>query len=241
MIDENILEVKSLSKSYSVYSNLLQLEIDKKIIFKNLSFVLKFNTSLGVLGASGVGKTTLIKIVSRIEEPDSGEIILDGKNIKEYDYKEFATKLQLLFQNSFSMLNPRYKIKFLIKERVKQYFKLNNLEYNKKIINQKIEELLEITKLPKTVLDAYPYQLSGGQKQRVAILLIISLYPKIIILDEPLSALDISLQAQMLNFFLELKEKFKLSYIFITHDRNLAEYFCDNILVLHEGGSYEIK
>ncbi|MFN3550216.1 MAG: ATP-binding cassette domain-containing protein [Endomicrobiia bacterium] len=241
MITENILEVKSLSKSYSIYSNLLQLEVDKKMVLKDLSFVLKFNTSLGVLGPSGVGKTTLIKIISKIEEPDIGEIIVDGKNIKEYTYKEFATKTQLLFQNSFSMLNPRYKIKFLIKEKIKQYFKLNNLKYDKKIIDQKIDELLEITKLPKTVLDMYPYQLSGGQKQRVAILSIISLYPKIVILDEPLSALDISLQAQMLNFFSELKEKFKLSYIFITHDKNLAEYFCDNILVLHEGGNYEIK
>lgn len=238
---ENILEIKSLSKSYPIYSTFLHFEIGRKQVLKNLSFKLESNTSLGILGASGIGKTTLVKIISKIEEADSGEIIVDGKNIDEYKSREFATKIQLLFQNPYSMLNPRYKIKFLIEERIKQYFKLNKLSYNETILYKKMEELLEITKLPKEILNMYPYQLSGGQKQRIATLLVIALYPKILILDEPVSALDISLQAQMLNFFSELKEKFKFSYIFITHDKNLAEYFCDKVLILYEGGNYEIK
>ncbi|MCS7230839.1 MAG: dipeptide/oligopeptide/nickel ABC transporter ATP-binding protein [Elusimicrobiota bacterium] len=237
---DNILVVKDLTKSYPIYSELLHIEISRKKVFSNLNFSLEYNKTLGILGPSGVGKTTLVKIISKIEEPDYGEVLIENKNIKDYSFKEIALKLQLLFQNPYSMLNPKFKVGYLIRERIKGYFKLNNLEVDKRDIDLKIKELLEVTKLPIDILDMFPYQLSGGQRQRVAMLLVLSLYPKILILDEPLSALDVSLQAQMLNFLGEIKEKFKLSYIFITHDKNLAEYFCDNLLILYEDGKYEI-
>lgn len=237
----NILEVKNLSKSYPIYSDLLHIEISRKKVLSNLSFCLEENKTLGILGASGVGKTTLVKIISKIETPDEGEVIVDKKNIKDYSFKEFALKLQLLFQNPYSMLNPKFKVGFLIKERISQYFKLNKFKFEKKDVELKVTEMLSVTKLPKEVLNMYPYQLSGGQRQRVAILLVLCLYPKILILDEPLSAMDVSLQAQILNLLSDIKESFKLSYIFITHDKNLAEYFCDNLLILYEDGSYEIK
>lgn len=237
----NILEVKNLSKSYPIYSEFLHIEIARKRVISNLSFCLEENKTLGILGASGVGKTTLVKIISKIETPDEGEILIDAKNIKNYSFKEFALKLQLLFQNPYSMLNPKFKVGFLIKERIKQYFYLRNLKFNKNDIELKIKEMLSVTKLPKEVLSMYPYQLSGGQRQRVAVLLVLCLYPKILILDEPLSAMDVSLQAQILNFLSDIKEEFKLSYIFVTHDKNLAEYFCDNLLILYEDGSYEVR
>jgi ABC-type dipeptide/oligopeptide/nickel transport system ATPase subunit len=239
-MNEEILKVVSVSKFYPIYSSFLKIKISDKRILNNISFSLQKNISLGILGASGVGKSTLAKIIAKVEKPDSGEIFVEGKNIKEYSRKEFATKVQLLFQNPYSMINPKLQIEFLLKERIKQYFILNNKDFDNQSIYSKIEEFLYTAKLSKNVLKMYSYQLSGGQRQRVALLLVLSLYPKIIILDEPLSALDISLQAQMLNFFIELKEKFHFSYIFITHDKNVAEYFCDKILVLHEDGGYEM-
>ncbi len=239
-MNEEILKVVSVSKFYPIYSSFLKIKISDKRILNNISFSLQKNISLGILGASGVGKSTLAKIIAKVEKPDSGEIFIEGKNIKEYSRKEFATNVQLLFQNPYSMINPKLQIEFLLKERIKQYFILNNKDFDNQSIYSKIEEFLYTAKLSKNVLKMYSYQLSGGQRQRVALLLVLSLYPKIIILDEPLSALDISLQAQMLNFFIELKEKFNFSYIFITHDKNVAEYFCDKILVLHEDGGYEM-
>ncbi|MCX7956775.1 MAG: dipeptide/oligopeptide/nickel ABC transporter ATP-binding protein [Endomicrobia bacterium] len=236
-----ILEVKNLTKKYSIYSELLHVKIATKTVLSNVSFSLQQNKILGILGPSGVGKTTLVKIISKLEEADSGEVIIDNKNIKEYSFKDFACKLQLLFQNPYSMLNPKFNIEFLLKERIRHYFVLNNFTSNNLVVKQKIEELLEIVKLSSEVLKMYPHQLSGGQRQRVAILLVITLMPKILIFDEPLSAMDVSLQAQMLNFLFEIKEKLKLTYLFITHDKYIAEYFCDNLLILYEDGNYEIK
>ena len=241
MKDNFLLEVKNISKYYPVYATFLHVEVTKKLVLKNISFSLGYNTSLGVLGASGCGKTTLAKLIARIEQPDNGSIFIEGKDINSYTKEEFALKVQLLFQNPFSMLNPKLSIKFLLSERIKQYFVLNKKEVNKEMIRYKIDELLEIARLPKDILNMYPHQLSGGQKQRVAILMVLTLQPKLIILDEPLSALDVSLQAQMLNFFSELKQKYGFSYIFITHDKNLAEYFCDKILYLYEDGKYELQ
>ncbi|MCS7227680.1 MAG: ATP-binding cassette domain-containing protein, partial [Endomicrobia bacterium] len=163
-----ILKVISLTKSYPVYSDILHIEVERKTILKNLSFELEELSVLGILGPSGIGKTTLVKIISNIEDFDSGEILLDGKNLKEYSDKEFATKVQLLFQNPYSMLNPKLTVGFLLKERIKQYFKLNNIKYNTEQIYSKINELLTITKLPNEVLKMYPYELSGGQRQRVS-------------------------------------------------------------------------
>jgi ABC-type glutathione transport system ATPase component len=244
MKDKNesiLLEVRNVTKSYSIYSTLFQVEITKKPVLRNISFSLEYNTSLGILGPSGCGKTTLVKIISKIEQPDSGEVLLEGESINSYSKEEFATKIQMLFQNPYAMLNPKLSIGFLLKERVKQNFVLTGQKVDNKIIYSRINELLEIARLPKNILNMYPHQLSGGQRQRVAILMVLSLYPKLVILDEPLSALDISLQAQMLNFFSELKEKFKFSYLFITHDKNLAEYFCDKILYMYEDGRYELQ
>lgn len=245
MSNKTLLKISSVYKSFPIYSSVLQRVVDTKHVLKNVHLELEENVTLGVIGESGCGKTTLGKMICRIELPDKGKIFFcepsDGSHgnefhdITTFSRQEFATKVQLVFQNPYSSLNPKLKIKTLIKERMIQYFKLNKMDINNQKIQENINEMLEIVKLPSEILNMYPYQLSGGQKQRVAILLVICLKPKILILDEPLSALDVSLQAQMLNFFNDLKQQFGFSYIFITHDLNLAEYFCDKIVKIQDG------
>ncbi|MFQ3675225.1 MAG: dipeptide/oligopeptide/nickel ABC transporter ATP-binding protein [Endomicrobiia bacterium] len=211
-----------------------------KQVLKDVNLKIFQGTIVGLLGESGSGKTTIAKLISCVEKVSSGEIFFENENLKNISVKSLATKVQMVFQNPYAILNPKLTVGYLIKERVKQYYNLTNYKKGKNFVLNNVLEFLDIVKLPQKILNMYPSQLSGGQRQRVAILLSLILRPKLLILDEPLSALDVSLQAQMLNFLNEIKTKFNLTYIFITHDISLAEYFCDKIFKLENGVVNEI-
>ena len=190
--------------------------------------------TLGLVGESGCGKTTLAKTILQIEKSESGSIIYKGTELTKLssnEFKKFRRDIQLIFQDPYSSLNPKINVCDTIIEPIKYYKILTN---KKDLINRAVE-LLEDVGLTSEFLRRYPHELSGGQRQRVGIARAISLNPKIIICDEAVSALDVSVQAQVLNLLNKLKTKYNFTYIFISHDLSVVKHMCDNILVMNKG------
>ena len=190
--------------------------------------------TLGLVGESGCGKTTLAKTILKIESPESGSIIYKGTELTKLssnEFKKFRRDIQLIFQDPYSSLNPKINVCNTIIEPIKYY----KILINKKDLINRAVELLEDVGLTSEFLRRYPHELSGGQRQRVGIARAISLNPKIIICDEAVSALDVSVQAQVLNLLNKLKTKYNFTYIFISHDLSVVKHMCDNILVMNKG------
>ncbi|OQA92452.1 MAG: Oligopeptide transport ATP-binding protein OppF [Elusimicrobia bacterium ADurb.Bin231] len=183
---------------------------------------------LGIAGESGSGKTTLSKIMAGLESATSGKIFIDGKGIETYSRKSLASKVQMIFQDPFSSLNPKLSVGIVLSEAVRLYSAPADIQSS-------VAALLRIVGLNEGFIRQYPHQLSGGQRQRVAIARTLAVKPEIIIADEPVSSLDVSVQAQIMNTFLDMKEKFGLSYIFISHDLRLLSAVCDRVVVMKEG------
>ena len=194
---------------------------------------------LAIAGESGCGKSTLAKAVMRLVETKSGEINYSGKNISNLhsvkDIRQFYQNVQMIFQNPYSSLNPKMKIGEILKEPL-----VINKKYNKTEINNIIEEKINQVGLDKSVLDKYPHEFSGGQRQRIAIARTLILEPELIIADEPVSALDVSIQAQIINLLKDLKQNFDLTFIFISHDLSVIRYISDRIAVMYLGEIAEI-
>lgn len=227
-----LLELKNISKSY----------LDKKlfgrdhqvIALNKLSMVLFEGETLGIVGESGCGKSTLGKCIIQLEQQDDGEIIFSKKKIDTLSTREqihYRKSVQMIFQDPASALNPKMSIGQMLIE-VMQVHKIGKSNVNRK---RKALELMEKVGLNKGHINRFPHEFSGGQKQRIGIARALALEPKIIICDESVSALDVSVQAQILNLLNDLKDKFSLSYLFISHDMNIVKHFCDRILVLNKG------
>jgi len=226
--------LNNITKYFSIESKLLRRQISKIKVLDNISFNINSGETVGLVGESGSGKTTIAKIIVRLIKPDSGSVIIDGKPENEYNRKELALKIQMIFQDPFASLNPRLSIKSILGEAIRiQKSKENNKHIS--VTDEEIENLLVTVGLPKNILNNYPHQFSGGQRQRIAIARALAFKPKLIIADEPLSSLDVSIQAQILNLFLDLKNEFGLSYLFISHDLLLVSYFSDRVIVLKDG------
>lgn len=235
-IGETILEVKNLKKYYEPKKRLFQENRNKIKALDNVSFELKKGMTIGIIGESGCGKSTLAKSLMKLHTITSGEIninlngftnIYDLKNEKEM---EFRKKVQMVFQDPYSSLNPKKKIIESFDEPMRVH-NMGNKQERMKII----EKVLEMVNLPVEYLDRYPHEFSGGQRQRICIARALCLNPEILILDEPVSALDLSVQAQVLNYLLEIQLKNNLSYIFISHDLGVVKYMCDYIYIIHNG------
>lgn len=221
------LEVKNLKKYFKTPSGMLHAVDD-------VSFTIESGRTLGVVGESGCGKSTLGRTVLGLHDATDGEVLFEGRPISQGSKKEkreLRRNMQLIFQDPFSSLNPRYCVSELIADPLKIY-----KEYkNKADLQNKVYELMDTVGLARRLAYAYPHELDGGRRQRIGIARALALNPKFIVCDEPVSALDVSIQAQILNLLQDLQEEKQLTYIFITHDLSVVKHISDDILVMYLG------
>ncbi len=221
-----LLEVKDLRKYFKVPKGFLHAVDD-------VTFNIEEGKTLGVVGESGCGKSTTGRAILRLLEPTSGEVIFNGVNVTKQNKQEMRNlrrQMQIIFQDPYASLNPRMSVSEIIAEPMK----LHKL-YSKDEIFAHTQELMKTVGLAERLTNSYPHELDGGRRQRIGIARALALNPKFIVCDEPVSALDVSIQAQILNLLQELQEKLGLTYIFITHDLSVVHYFSDDIAVMYLG------
>ena len=228
MIEDNkFISIENLSKTFHTNMGDVQAVSD-------VSFNLQKGSIVGLVGESGSGKTTLGRCILRLIEPSSGSVNLEGNNLLELSNKklrEIRKRMQIIFQDPFSSLNPRMRIKDIIAEGIKVHDKLSS--ENERFI--RVAELMEEVGLQSDQMSRYPHEFSGGQRQRVGIARALAVNPEFIVADESVSALDVSVQAQILNLMLSLRDKHNLTILFIAHDLSVVEYLCDQVVVLYLG------
>lgn len=225
-----LLVVKNLKKYFPVRKKLLK-AVD------NVSFSIEQGETLGLVGESGSGKSTLGRCVLRLIEPDSGEIIFDGFDLRKLKGEELRQRrrfMQIIFQDPLASLNPM----MTIGQNIEDPLVIHNIG-TKEERRRAVEELLEIVGLGRDLIDAFPHEFSGGQQQRVGIARALALNPKFIVADEPVSSLDVSIQAQIVSLLYELKRRFKISYLFISHDLAVVRYLSDKVAVMYLGAIVE--
>ena len=236
--EEPILSVKKLVTRYSIRGGLFQRIKAKVHAVEDISFTIMKGKTLSLVGESGCGKSTVGRSLIRLVEPASGEVYLDGQNILDLtvkDVRDARSKIQMVFQDPFASLNPQRPLFDQVAEPLRNYgiFKLQELQ-------KRISDLFDRVKLPQSFMKRYPHQLSGGQRQRIAIARALALNPKVIIADEPVSALDVSVQAQVLNLMMELQVDLGLSFLFISHDMAVVERVSHDVGVMYLGRLVEI-
>lgn len=204
----------------------------------NIQMELPSHKTIGIVGESGSGKTTLAKVLMGLYKPSSGYFVYNGKNsheMKRKDWLSFYSEVAMVFQDPYGSLNPRFRVQDILTEPWNIQRKSLQQEISRKQIQQRIEEILNWIGLEQNSLKKYPHQFSGGQRQRIAIARALVLQPKMIVLDEPVSALDVSIQAQIINLLQDLKKQLQLTYLFIAHDLSLIEYISDYVAVMYLG------
>jgi oligopeptide/dipeptide ABC transporter ATP-binding protein len=230
-----LLEVKNLKKYYVSKSGLFKKNYVKAV--DDVSFSIKSGKTLSIVGESGCGKSTTGRAVLNLERPTAGQVIFEGQDILGIDnesLRNLRKDMQLVFQDPYSSLNSRMKIKDILAEP----FEIHDLYQGKGIINQ-VKQLLELVGLPEKSLNKYPHEFSGGQRQRIVIARAIALRPKLIVCDEPVSALDVSVQSQIVNLFIKLQKELGLTYLFISHDLSIVRYISDQVGVMYLGRMVE--
>lgn len=229
---KEILKVENISKCYKTKKHLFSKQ-DEHVAVKGVSFTLHDGEVLGIVGESGCGKSTLVKSIIRMIEPDGGSIELFGKDfmsLKASELKRARRNIRMIFQDPYSSLNPRMTVFDIIAEPL-----LIERKYNKEEITQKVRETMKRVGLDIGFSNRYPHEFSGGQRQRIVIARAIITDPKIVICDEPVSALDVSIQAKVLNLLNDLKEQLGISYIFISHDLEVVRHIADRVVVMKDG------
>jgi len=232
--DINILEVKDLCKHF---------KINKKTVLKavdNVSFSIKQGETLGLVGESGCGKTTCGRTILRLHDKTSGSILFDGKDVNSLKGKEllqFKKSAQMIFQDPYACLDPRLTIGDIISEGIDVHFKHETKEQK----NARIIKLIDEVGLNRDYVNRFAHELSGGQRQRIGIARALAVEPKFIVCDEPISALDVSIQAQIVNLLIELQRKYKMSYLFISHDLSMVKHISDKVGVMYLGSLVELS
>ncbi len=230
-MSDTILEVRNLKKYFKTSRGMLHAVDD-------ISFTLERGKTLGIVGESGCGKSTTGRCILRLIEPTSGEVIFDGEDVLQlsgHSLRERRADMQIIFQDPFSSLNPRKTVMQTIAEGVEMRGKYRT----KAEIEGRVLELMETVGLAERLINSYPHELDGGRRQRIGVARALAVEPKLIICDEPVSALDVSIQAQILNLLKELQRKLGLTYIFITHDLAVVNHISDEIMVMYLGQTVE--
>lgn len=228
----SLFAAKDIRKSYKVSNNPLK-KGDLEVL-QGVSFSLNEGQTLAVVGESGSGKSTLARILVGADSPDSGELLFEGNNILKQKKFEWYKNIRMIFQDASASLNPRATIRQSLEEPLH-----NGTNYTASQRRERIMEVLEMVGLRPEYAERYPHTFSGGQRQRIAIARALLLRPKVIVADEPVSALDVSVQAQIINLLLDLQDQLDLAYVFISHDLGLVQHFSNKVLVLNDGKQEE--
>lgn len=229
----SFMQINDLKVHYPVRGGFFNTIIDHVYAVDGITMEFERGKAYGLVGESGCGKSTTGKALIGLEKITSGSIIYEGENVtnkRRSRKSSFNRDVQMIFQDAHSSLNPRKRVKDIIAEPIRNFLKLTPKEEERKI-----SELLEIVGMPEDAKYKYPHEFSGGQKQRLGIARAIATNPKLIIADEPVSALDLSVQAQVLNFMKDIQNEFGLSYLFISHDLGVVKHMCDYISIMYKG------
>lgn len=235
--EENILEVNKLKKYFPIKDGLIQKVVGYVRAVDGITFNIKRGTTMSLVGESGCGKSTAGRSILRLIGKSGGQVLFNGKEIYDMDKKELRdlrTKMQIIFQDPYSSLSPRLPIAEIIGEAVREHNIVPKEEYD-----DYIDKIMKDCGLQPYHKDRYPHEFSGGQRQRICIARALALNPEFIVCDEPVSALDVSIQAQIINLLKDLQEKYKLTYLFISHDLSVVEHISDTIGVMYLGDLVE--
>jgi oligopeptide transport system ATP-binding protein len=233
-----LVEVKDLKKFFPVRAHFLSRSKTFVQAVVGVNLTIRRGETLGLVGESGCGKSTLGRLILRLEEPTEGTIFFEGEDIVQYDserLRQLRRQMQIIFQDPYSSLNPRKTVGSIIEEPL-----IIHKIGTRKERQERVVKLIEVVGLRPEHINRYPHEFSGGQRQRIGIARALALNPKLIIADEPVSALDVSIQAQVLNLLADLQEEFHLTYLFIAHDLHVVEHISDRVCVMHLGRIAEL-
>ena len=235
---ENILEIKNLKKHFPITGGILKRQINSVKAVDGLNFNVKRGETLGVVGESGCGKSTTGKVLLRLLDATEGEVKFEGEDIHQLDKKDLRSlrkEMQMIFQDPYASLNPRMTVGEIVGEPLD----IHNLAKGKEK-EERVRELLDMVGLSPKYAKRYPHEFSGGQRQRIGIARALAVDPQVIVCDEPVSALDVSIQAQVLNLMEDLQEELGLTYIFIAHDLSVVRHISDRVAVMYLGKIVEL-
>lgn len=233
---EPLLEIRDLKIHFPIKSGVLQKTTNHVKAVNGVNLTVNKGETIGIVGESGCGKSTLARTIVGLLEPTSGDILFEGESIRHHHQKgmhKLRRDIQMVFQDPFTSLNPRMKAGDIIAAPLKAYKMKENLE-------GRVRELMDLVGLKADDYDKFPHQFSGGQRQRIGIARALSLNPKLIVLDEPVSALDVSIQAQVINLLEDLQKELNLTYIFIAHDLSVIKHIADKVAVMYLGKVMEV-
>jgi len=238
-LSEEILRVENLVKRFPIKGGIFGREVASVKAVSDVSFSINRGETLGLVGESGCGKSTLGRCILRLQEPTAGKIFFDGRDITEInsgEMRKLRRKMQIIFQDPYSSLNPRMTVQSMLMEPLK----IHGIGSNQQERKKRILDLLDVVGLRKDSLNRYPHEFSGGQRQRISIARALAVEPELIICDEPVSALDVSIQAQIINLLMDLQDEFGLTYLFIAHDLKVVEHISNRVAVMYLGKIAEI-